>query len=345
MRNTYLQFFAIVTLLSVCTVASQTQPGTLVRNVHKDYVDSLKQVKYDYKFPIWGQKAYDRGIDLAYPAGAMVNYIWMNQGIVIDNFQLGFKNDQTDIPLTDMDMIQFENSQNTSYGINVRPDLWVLPFLNVYGIFGYAHLKTEVNLVYPVKLTSVVEQGASTAGFGLMSGFAVGGFFMSVDANFTWNKPELLEKAVPVNVLGLRLGKNFKFKNNPSRNLTFWAGGMRVNAKGVTSGQITISEALPGFVEKKDQIVSDYYNWYDNEATPAEKIVADKVLTPVIENIDKANGNGTVRYAMDKNLKELWNGIIGAQFQYNKNWQLRSEAGIIGDRKSFLISLNYRFLL
>jgi len=38
-------------------------------------------------------------------------------------------------------------------------------------------------------------------------------------------------------------------------------------------------------------------------------------------------------------------GIIGIQYQMNKRWMLRSEGGIIGDRKSLLLSLNYRFLL
>jgi len=47
---------------------------------------------------------------------------------------------------------------------------------------------------------------------------------------------------------------------------------------------------------------------------------------------------------MDKQTKQLWNGVVGMQYQLNKKWMLRSEVGIIGDRKSFLLSLNYRFL-
>ena len=36
--------------------------------------------------------------------------------------------------------------------------------------------------------------------------------------------------------------------------------------------------------------------------------------------------------------------LVGAQFQVNKHWQIRFETGILGDRKSFLASLNYRIL-
>lgn len=340
--------YACLSIVFICfysnTLLAQ-QPSTYVRDVHKAYVDSLKQVKYDYKFPIWGQEVYQKGIDLPYPAGIMANYVWMKQGIVIDNLHLGFENDHTNIPLTEVDFIEFKDNINTSYSVNVRPDLWVLPFLNVYGIFGYANLKTEVNLTYPIHLTSVVEQSAKTAGFGVMSAFAVGGFFLSVDANFTWNKPELLDEAIPVNVLGLRLGKNFTFNKNPASNITFWVGAMRIGTSGGSTGSLTLNDAVPNFEEKKDKMVSDYYNWYDNEATLPQKAVADKILTPIVEDIDNADGEGTVKYGLDKNLEQKWNGIFGVQYQYNKRWMLRSEGGIVGDRKSILLSLNYRFLM
>jgi len=47
---------------------------------------------------------------------------------------------------------------------------------------------------------------------------------------------------------------------------------------------------------------------------------------------------------MDKQVSQMWNGVVGAQFQLNKHWQFRTEAGLIGDRKSFLFSVNYRLL-
>ena len=73
--------------------------------------------------------------------------------------------------------------------------------------------------------------------------------------------------------------------------------------------------------------------------------MADRVLTPFVERLEAADGEAIVRYGIDKRVKQEWNGLIGAQYQWNKNWTLRSEAGIVGDRKSFLLSLNYRFLL
>ncbi len=123
---------------------------------------------------------------------------------------------------------------------------------------------------------------------------------------------------------------------------------MRLHMSTKSTGAVALGDALPPDVwDRADQIVNDYWEWYGNlnPITDAGKIiVADKVLTPIVERIDQADGSSVILYAMDKQTKELWNGIIGAQFQLNKHWQFRTEAGLIGDRRSFLLSVNYRIL-
>lgn len=317
------------------------------RSVHEAYTDSLKQVKYDYIFPILGQGAYSRGFDIPYPAGVMANYLWLRQNIVFENFQLGLKTDNQDIPLTPVDFIEFGENINTTYTVNVRPDLWIFPFLNVYGIFGYGNSHMEVNLSYPVELKSVVDQKISTAGFGLMGAFGIGPLFVSVDANFTWNKPELLDKPVNVNVLGIRLGHSFVFKNKPYRNIAVWMGGQRVGMSSSTVGAIAMKDAIPPETwDRRDEIIDDYWSWY-NSLDPIqdmEKIfVADRVFTPLVERLEAADGESIVRYSMDKRVEDMWNGVIGLQFQLNKSLMFRTEGGIIGNRKSILLSVNYRF--
>lgn len=336
-------------LLLFCLIPYLTQAQysvTKIKDKHQAYTDSLKQVKYNYTFPFLGQKAYQKGFDIPYPAGMMGNFMWMDQGIVIDNMQLGLTSDNQDIPLTAVDFIQFGDNTNTAYTVNLRPDLWVLPFLNVYGIIGYGHSKTEVNLVAPIKLNSVVEQNITTAGVGFMLAGGLGPVWFSLDANWTWNKPELLDRAVPVNVLGLRFGHTFVFKNNPKSNIGLWVGGMRATMGSSTVGQIQLIDALPNETwDRRDEIVTNYWNWYDNEATLVQQAVADEILTPIVDRIDNADGESIIKYGMEKQVKEKWNGVIGMQYQINKKWMIRSEAGLIGDRKSFLLSLNYRFLL
>lgn len=345
MKLKFILIFALIACFFSQSIQAQ-QPSTKVRPKFEEYRDSLKQVDYNYTFPIWGQKAYSKGFDIPYPAGIMANYVWMEQNITISDLRLGFENDNVNVGLTPIDFIKFGDNVNTSYIVNVRPDVWVFPFLNVYGILGYGHSKTEVNLVYPISLKSVVEQSITTYGIGVMGAGAVGPVFFSLDANFTWSKPELLDKSVPVKVVGLRLGHTHVFKNKPERNVAVWAGAFFMDLGSETEGQLQLSEALPDADgSRRDEIVTNYYDWYDNEATVAQKVVADRVLTPIVESLEAADGDGIVKYGLDKQVQQNWNGVIGAQFQYNKNWQLRTEAGVLGNRKSFLVSLNYRFLL
>jgi len=337
--------YVLVFSMSILFVSGQ-YVNTKVKTKHESYVDSLKQVEYNYIFPFLGQGAYKKGFDIPYPAGLMANYMWMSQGLIFDNLELGIKTDNIDVPLTPVDFIEFGDNTNTSYAYNVRPDLWVLPFLNIYGIFGGGQSHTEVNIVAPVSLLSVVDQGLRTAGVGIMGAGGIGPIWFSVDANWTWSKPELLDKPVQVNVLGIRFGHTFTFENKPERNIALWAGAMRMEMNSDTKGEIKLIDALPPEAwERKDEIVTNYYDWYENEATPPQKIVADRVLTPIVERIDAADGDTVIRYGMDKQVEQKWNGTIGGQYQLNKRWMFRTEAGLIGNRKSFLLSVNYRFLL
>ena len=313
-----------------------------VKSKHQHYTDSLKAHKYDRILPILGAGAYKQGFDIPYPLGIMINTIAMRQGITIDNMQLGLKTDNQDIPLTNVDFIQFGENTNTSVSYNIRPDVWILPFLNVYGLFGAGNTSTEVNLVAPIQMKSVVDQKLRTTGFGVMGAGGIGPVWISVDANFTWNKPELLEEATKVNVLGIRMGHSFVFKKQPDRNINIWVGAMRIHMASETRGVIALKDAVP--IDEMNQKGQDALDYYDN-LTPAEKLKPANVLIKQIgERMVSSDGDAEIRYGMDKQTKQLWNMSVGGQFQLSKAWQLRSELGFIGDRKSLLISLNYRFL-
>ncbi len=343
-----------VTLLVLVLLVQNSFGQYSSRNLKKkfsSYEDSIRNVNYNYVFPFLGQGSYKKGFDIPYPMGVMLNYFWTDQGILIDNMQIGLKNQDGEevMPLTNVDsLIQFGDNKNTAWAFTLRPDLWVFPFLNVYGLFGYGSSTTTVNTLVPVldlDFTSVVEQSITTMGFGAMVAAGFGPVWFSLDANMTWNKPELLDKPTRAGVVGLRVGHTFVFKKKPYRNFAIWVGSMYMSMQSETVGEVIMKDALPPEVwDKRDQIVNDYWNWYDNEATLPQKKLADKVLTPIVDKLEAAEGGSKVLYGMDKQVKSHFNGLIGGQFQLNKSWQFRAEGGVIGDRKSVLLSVNYRFL-
>ena len=334
----------IVFLFSITEGYSQfSQKKTNSR--YEAYTDSLKNVEYKYVFPIFGQGVYKRGFDIPYPAGIMANFYWMRQNLIFDNMQLGLLTDSVDIPLTPVEFIEFGDNTNTSYTINVRPDLWIFPFLNVYGIFGYGTSITETTIVAPISLSTEVEQNVATYGFGLLCAFGIGPIWLSADASFTWNKPELLDKPVNGFVMGIRAGHTFVFKNRPYRNIGVWVGTMFMSLESATAGQIRMGDALPDLEERADEIVAQYNVWYEDLSNAQKRIVDATAVPDIINRIDEADGDAIVRYGMDKQVKQKWNGVVGFQFQLNKRWMFRAEGGIIGNRKSILGSINYRFLI
>lgn len=343
-------FVLFIVLLSINTVSAQ-YATTKVRSKHQAYTDSLKQVKYDNVLPIWGQKAYKNGFDIPYPTGAMINFVWVRQGLLIDELSLGLKTDDTDIPLTEVDFIEFGNNYSEANTVLFRPDIWVFPFLNIYGLIGLGSSRTEVNLTIPTELQSVVDQRITTYGFGATAAGGIGPVWVAFDGNLTWSKPELLEDPVKVTTFGIRVGHNFVSKDKPYRNFGVWIGAMKVTLGSETVGAIQLKDALPTEVfERAQEIETNYLEWLNslnpNNPIDAKKIeVANEVLTPIFERIGAADGDAIVRYSLAKQVKEPWNGIIGAQYQPNKNWMFRAEGGVIGDRKSLLLSVNWRFLL
>jgi len=347
-------------LLFLSTLLASAQYSTKkVRPKHQEYTDSLKSLEYNYVFPLLGQGAYSEGFDIPYPMGIMGNFFWTDQGILINNFELGFQSayggPSFDLrPLIDengQELIGFGESRNVSYSANVRPDLWIFPFLNVYGIFGYGNSTTTVvidrlgNNTLKDPVVSEVSQGIRTMGIGVLAAGGVGPVWMSIDFNMTWNKPELLDKPTKASVVGFRMGHTFTFSNKPYRNIAVWVGGMRIKMQSETVGEIMLRDAFgQEFYDNKDARVNEYWDWYNNDATPIQKKIADKTLSPIVDEIDKRDGESMVQYGMDKQVAQMWNALLGVQFQINKHWQVRSEMGFLADRKSFLFSVNYRFL-
>ncbi len=310
--------------------------------------DSIKS-KYPYRFPILGAKAFEKGFEIPLPVGGMINYFTATQDIVIPEIAIGFSDGMLpQIPLTDITgIIEFGEISAKATSINVRPDLWVFPFLNVYGIFGKAYAETTVELVYPIKMKTVAELEGTSYGFGTTGAGGVGKYFFVLDGNWVWTNMSNFEKPVRSNVFSYRIGRAFKFRTNPQSNIAFWAGGMRVRMGGITEGAITLNDVLPPETWiRRDEIVADYRIWYDNLKPLQQPLlykVATDVFNPIMDNFEQADGSGTVQYRLKKEPKQEWNMIVGGQYQLDKHHQFRAEGGIIGNRKSLLLSYNYRF--
>lgn len=367
-------------ILSFCLLASiptfaQVFSNKEVGKKNAELADSLKKSDYPYALPIWGDKVTKAGYNLPYSAGLSVQYFWQESAIIIDNLEVGFNNG----PMYNLDgIVRFDESKAKAQAITARPDVWLFPFLDVYGIFGVSNAATDVNFGVWVpdstgvekevlKAGTVVEFSTTTYGFGMTPTIGVAGGFLALDFNMAWTDVPQLTKPARTTVFGPRFGKNFKLKK-PEQSIAVWVGGFRVGLRSETAGSISLSEVFPeggGEVSAKiDQGIEKVGDaqeqvdawWGDlsqqeqsNPVNKAKYETANAALGRAGEILSAADAavntisTSTVQYSMDKTIKDAWNFIMGTQFQYNKHWMIRCEVGFLGSRTQVMTGLQYRF--
>jgi hypothetical protein len=374
MSRGWMKTIAVFALLAHAPLArAQVFSNKEVGAKNQALADSLKNAPYPYVLPIWGDKATRRGFSLPYSAGFSVQYLGQRSDLVIDNLMVGFNNG----PMYDLDgIVRFDKARSTTNGISLRPDVWLFPFLDVYAIFARSAASTDVgygiwlpdsagNEHKVVSLGSTVKFDANTFGFGITPTIGVGGGWLALDMNFTWTDVPQLDQPASAFVFDPRMGKSFRLRN-PDENVNVWVGGFRFAINTGTSGSIPLGDALPidqwqgsvdqGLqqVEKLNQEIDAWWNGLTppQQANPANKARYDATKAALaragafLENADAAlsnAGSSNVNYSLDKRPKDMWNFIVGGQYQFNKTWMLRAEVGFLTSRLQVLAGMQYRF--
>jgi len=371
MKKSILLFTGCLLLFS--GLRAQVYTNVEVGKKNEAIKDSIKSTPYPYVLPIWGAKAAALGYNLPYSAGVSVNYLGQESAVIIDNLQVSFNNSP---PINLDEIVRFDDATARAGALTLRPDIWILPFLNVYGIFGQGKSSTEISagIFLPdtagvwseiIPLNTKANFDVTLAGFGITPTMGVGNGWIALDMNFVWSDVSALDKPVKTFVFGPRFGKTTRFKK-PDSNLAVWVGGFRVKFSSETKGSLKLSELFPtdSLQIKVDNAITNVgtkqenvEEWWNNltpveQANPVNKAkyeTANRVLETAgnaLNSIDESLNDGesaTVNYSLDKRLKDAWNFIAGAQYQLNKHWMIRGEIGFLGSRDQFLVSLQYRF--
>jgi hypothetical protein len=364
----------LCTLLAGFSASAQVYSNKEVGKKNEVLIDSLKKTEWPYALPIWGKKVTAMGYDLPYSAGLSVQYFNQVSDIVINNLMVGF-NEGTMYNVDEL--IRFDKAKATAGGFSVRPDVWVFPFLNVYAILGKTNASTEVgfglwipdsnNVSQKVfSAGSTVDFKATTFGFGMTPTIGVAGGFLALDMNVAWTDVPQLAKPAMSFVFGPRMGKSFKLKK-PQRNVSVWVGGFRVHLNSETSGSIALAEVMPpgtlgGNIDEGMEKVGNAQEQVDtwwagltqeeqkNPINEAKYNKANQALDRASQFLVAADNavstieSSTVQYSMDKKPKDMWNIVVGSQFQYNKHLMFRLEyGGFVGSRTQVMAGVQYRF--
>jgi hypothetical protein len=365
--------FLVLLVIAFNHLAAQVYTNKEIGAKNEALIDSLKHSEYAYALPILGAKAAKLGFNLPYSAGLGVNYLWQESDLIIENLLVGFNHG----PMYDLDeIVRFNNAVATASAVNIRPDIWLFPFLNIYGIFTKAKTSTAIGagLWLPdtanvwreiTSFSSKANFEATGVGFGMTPTVGVGGGFMALDMNVTWQSISALDKPVFTFVFGPRFGKTFKLKK-PESNFAFWVGAFRLHIKAETSGSLALNEVIEtdGLQEKVDagltrveegQVAVD--EWWTgltpieqrNPVNVAKYNTANRTLDAAGNILNSMDGalndeqSASVQYSLNKRPKNMWNFLVGSQYQLNKHWMLRGEYGFLGSRQQFIGGLQFRF--
>ncbi|CUW05393.1 Uncharacterised protein [Serratia grimesii] len=289
----------------------------------------------DSTFPIWGDEARARGYSIPLPFGANLSYMNIRQNVDVDSITFsGLNLGAHPIP-SDLFNIDVAHTRERSKSENLRLDMWVFPFLNIYGLVGYTKGSSVSNVsvdadpslytgldrviaaaVHRLNTTGDLQNIDFTldfkgttygAGFTLAGGY--GNWFTLVDTNYTQTDFDILDGKISATTISPRVGYRFNLQgiSGPSH-LSIWLGAMYQDVQQEFKGKL-----------------SDLH-------MPPE-------LQPLIAAVNRDDSG---RFDVKQHLTSPWNMLVGAQYEITQNFNVLTEIGF-NDRNSFFLAGEYRF--
>ncbi len=332
---------AIVAIISLTPATSTAQQGPSMGD--QFFKDSLRQTPYPYTLPILGQKVRELGQDLPYPMGGMFNFIHQQTRLELTSLKVGFG----DLPLTELDFVTFDPIENVGNVYNFRFDNWILPFLNVYGIYAYGNGTAEIPMTFPIQYDIKTSPVVSTFGGGIVLAYGIKNFFGAYNLNLSWSNTSALDDLVYGRVQSIRVGRIFNLKKR-YHSISISVGAQKQVVDRLSAGQITFGDIFDNLDQShlddlRNQIQDEAQNWYD-DLSLAQKLVVDRLVETMEDWFDGVNVRDVpIHYSFEKEVIGEWSFQLGAQYNHGKRWWYRMEGGFGKGRTQLLISANYRF--
>lgn len=259
-------------------------------------------------FPLLGDEARKMGYELPNPYGINVIYVDMKQDVDIKALNLTGKLSLfggKPLELGNIISVKADSAKTVNTNELVKADLWVFPFLNVYGILGktkgHSTALVDINLGNSTILKDydfTLKYEGITYGVGTVLAGGYKDFFSLVDFNYTSTSLDIIEGNISAFVISPKIGYNFDFYNTKN---SIWIGTMYQNITQTLKGDINNLITFPKGIKVKDG-----------------------------------------KFEVKESTSSPWNNVIGFRSEINKSVEFTTEVGF-GKRKSVTLSLGYRF--
>lgn len=184
------------------------------------------------RLPILGDLARKHGVELPLPFGAGAVYYYVGRDISVSEVRLG-RDGTPPAPIPDAVALA---STSSVHNLNLKLDIWLLPFLNLYAIAGYVwnESETTLDLTLPPLVPGGTPRGrrmtvptaieGSVGGIGATFAGGYRSFFAALDMNAAQADLGFDDRFKAV-VTSLRAGWHGKAGGRPLRawaNATYW---------------------------------------------------------------------------------------------------------------------------
>ena len=271
--------------------------------------------------PFFAQEVLDLGFELPKTFGFAVVPNVVQQDLLLKDLKVGINGSE----LVEMDFVQFGTSRAENSNIQLKADVWLFPFLNLYATYG--KMQGSASAPIAIKGKDLIEFLAGNCD-GIIS-------------------PQLCDKSFSV------IAEPEYHGSNISIGFTLAMGWDRFFVALPVTYVITDLNILEDNVKAlqvspRIGISSDAGKWGTMSTfigvtyLDAELDVAGSLVFDTSE-IPGENDTTELDFIINQENADKMNLLIGFNWDVTKSWSFHSEAGFAGSRESFIASATYRF--
>jgi len=280
-----------------------------------------ERVIWPRALPFFAQEVLDLGFELPKTFGLAIVPNVIKQDLILKELKVGLNGGE----MADMDFVKFGTARSDNSNIQLKADVWLFPFLNLYATYG--KMRGSASAPIAIKGKDLIEfLGGSCSGilspkvceknfssiaqpeyngsnisFGFTLAMGWDRFFVALPVTYVITDLNILQDDVKALQISPRIG--ISSDAGKWGTISTFVGISYLDAELDVAGKISFdTSAIPG----------------ENETTELDFIINQ-------ENADKLNA------------------LIGFNWDVTKSWSFHSEAGIGGSRESFIASTTYRF--
>lgn len=183
-------------------------------------------------FPLGKAMAADKELPRPFGVGATVHY--QKQGYSLSRMTVS-------LPNVNLAQAAGLDIDNELIEMDVTADLWVLPFLNVFGLIGRIDGETEVDLSSVQLGGLTIDYDGVVYGGGVTLAGGIDNVFASLTAIFTDTHLDQSDSSVQAWILTPRIGVSTRIPES-DRPVTLWAGAMYQQTDEEHSGSIAAAQ-------------------------------------------------------------------------------------------------------